>query len=137
VSSADRPVQPAGPEALSPTYEQLGLLLNYPEGTPFAMVNLLKFNRPDGAARYWGEYVPGVGEPVRAAGGKEVWKGRVEHLLIGAAPPDWDAVWLVGWPSKQAFLAMMNHPDFAATQDIRASSLQAMAFLLASELRPA
>ena len=37
------------------------------------------------------------------------------------------------WPSKQAFFEMMNHADFAQTQEVRVSSLDAMALILTSE----
>ena len=55
-------------------------------------------------------------------------------MIVGAASHDWDGIWLVRWPSKKAFLDMMNHPNFPATQEIRVSSLEAMALILTSEL---
>jgi len=42
-------------------------------------------------------------------------------------------VWLVGWPSKAAFFAMVTDPGFAATQEIRVASLDAITLLLSSE----
>jgi uncharacterized protein (DUF1330 family) len=118
---------------LSPTAEQMALLAGYPDETPFVMVNLLRFKGKAGEERYWQEYAPRVSEILREAGGTEVFEGSTEHLIIGTPTEHWDAVWLVRWPSKAAFFRMANHPDFAATQAIRVSSLDSIALLLTSE----
>lgn len=117
-------------DGLSPTAEQMALLAAYPDDKPFVMVNLLKYNGATGAERYLKEYEPAVRPIMEAAGGRDVWKGKAEHIIIGSAPHDWDAVWLVRWPSKAAFFAMVMHPDFAATQEIRVASLDAITLLL-------
>ncbi len=135
-SSRDDLLPTAAPPAidgLSPLPEQLALLAAYPAGQPFVMVNLLKFKGEIGAERYWGVYAPAVTPIMLAAGGRELWKGRARHLIIGAAPHDWDAVWLVRWPSMAAFLDMVRHPDFGATQEVRVSCLQAITLLLCTE----
>ena len=122
---------------VNPTPDQLALVAGFPDDTPFVMCNLLKFAGPEGARRYWDEYAPQVTPLAEGAGGRTITKGAVRHLIIGAAPHDWDAVWLVRWPSKAHFLAMMSHPDFAATQEIRVAALERMALLLMTELPPA
>jgi uncharacterized protein (DUF1330 family) len=123
-------------EATNPTETQLALLAAYPDDAPFVMCNLLKFAGSEGARRYWEEYAPQVTPLAESAGGTTIARGAVRHLIIGAAPHDWDAVWLVRWPSKAHFLAMMNHPDFPATQEIRVGALERMALLLMTELPP-
>lgn len=120
-------------DGLSPSAEQLALLAAYPDDQPFVMVNLLKFKGAAGAQRYLNEYEPAVRPIMETAGGRDVWKGKAEHVIIGAPPHDWDAVWLVRWPSKAAFFAMVTHPDFAASQEIRVASLNAITLLLSSE----
>ena len=120
-------------DALSPTPDQMALLAAYPDDRPFVMVNLLKYKGASGAERYLREYEPAVRPIMEAAGGRDVWKGKAEHLIIGAAPHDWDAVWLVSWPSRAAFFAMVTDPGFAATQEIRVASLDAITLLLSSE----
>lgn len=121
---------------VDPTPEQIALVLEYPEASPFVMVNLLKFKRPAGAALYWEEYAPRVTPLVEGAGGVTLWKGAAEHLIIGGPPNDWDAVWLVRWPSKTHFLAMMNHPNFPATQEVRVQALERMVLILTSGQAP-
>lgn len=121
---------------VDPTPEQIAQIAAYPDDSPFVMVNLLKFTRPDGARRYWQDYAPAVTPLMESAGGVTVYKGSVRHLIIGAAPNDWDAVWLVRWPSKAHFLAMMSHPGFPATQEVRVQALERMALILTSEQAP-
>jgi hypothetical protein len=120
-------------DGLSPTPEQMALLAAYPDDKPFVMVNLLRYKGASGAERYLREYEPAVRPIMEAAGGRDVWKGKAEHVIIGGPPHDWDAVWLVRWPSKAAFFAMVMHPDFAASQEIRVASLDAITLLLSSE----
>jgi len=124
-------------ESVNPTPHQLELVVGFPEGTPFVMCNLLKFAGQQGERRYWEEYAPQVTALAEAAGGKTIVKGAVRHLIIGASPHDWDAVWLVRWPSKAHFLAMMSHREFPATQEVRVSSLERMTLLLMTEFPPA
>lgn len=119
---------------VDPTPDQIALILEYPEASPFVMVNLLKFKGAAGTALYWDEYAPRVTPLLDGAGGVTLWKGRAEHLIIGGPPNDWDAVWLVRWPSKAHFLGMMSHPDFSATQEFRVRALERMALILTSEL---
>ncbi len=133
MSTADNQRDMTG-QQLSPTPEQIALLSAYPDSTPFVMVNLLKFKGQVGTQRYWREYARRVTEILASAGGQVLFNGHAEHLIIGAAPHNWDGIWLVRWPSKKAFCDMMNHPDFPATQEIRVSSLEAMALILTSEL---
>jgi uncharacterized protein (DUF1330 family) len=97
------------------------------------LCNLLKFAGSEGARRYWEEYAPLVTPLAESAGGTTITKGAVRHLIIGAAAHAWDAVWLVRWPSKAHFFAMMSHPDFAALQEIRVGALERMALLLMTE----
>lgn len=45
-------------------------------------------------------------------GGRIVWRGRMEHMLIG--PPDtvWDLCFVAEYPSVGAFVAMIKDPDY-------------------------
>jgi uncharacterized protein (DUF1330 family) len=97
------------------------------------MVNLLRFKGKSGRERYWREYAPRVSAILRDAGGSEMFEGETQHLVIGTPSEHWDAVWLVRWPSKEAFFRMVNHPDFPATQEVRVSSLDCIALLPTSE----
>lgn len=123
-------------QVVDPTPEQIALVLGHPDTSPFVMVNLLSFKGPAGRKLYWDEYAPRVTPLLEAAGGVTLWKAQTDHLIIGGPPNDWDAVWLVRWPSKSHFLAMMNHPEFPATQEIRVRALERMALLLTTELSP-
>ena len=49
---------------------------------------------------------------VEARGGRVIWTGRPEHVLIGDTSADaWDLVALVSYPSRAAFIDMVTSPS--------------------------
>lgn len=79
---------------------------------PVVMLNLLKFKaRADdgsGSGRdSYNRYGNAVKPMVEALGGRFIWAGRAEQLLIGQEDEqDWDVVALVEYPSRKAFIEM-------------------------------
>ena len=50
---------------------------------------------------------------VEARGGRVIWTGRPEHVLIGDPAADaWDLVALVSYPSRAAFIDMVTSPNY-------------------------
>ncbi len=50
---------------------------------------------------------------VESRGGKVLWTGRPEHVLIGDSDADdWDLVALVSYPSRAAFIDMVTSPKY-------------------------
>ena len=50
---------------------------------------------------------------IEERGGRVVWMGRAEQVLIGdVGADDWDAVALVSYPSRQAFIEMVSTPEY-------------------------
>lgn len=114
-------------ERIIPTPEQLqALVATGPEGA-IVMVNLLKYRdkaayAPDRAEakenlsgrdayrRYGAVALKCVGE----AGGGIVWAGAQSLVFIGGAADAWDEVVCVRYPSRQAFLGMIERPDYLA-----------------------
>jgi uncharacterized protein (DUF1330 family) len=98
-----------------PSAEQIQALLAGPADTPVVMVNLLRFkDRADAPD----EGIAGVdayklyGEPMRRiveeAGGRFLWMGRVDSFVIGASDTLFDAIALVEYPSRRAFVEIVN-----------------------------
>src|SRR5262249_20271881 len=82
------------------------------------MINLLHFapsggtETSEGADAYHSYGAVAV-KMVEARGGRVVWMGRPEHVLIGDAEGDaWDLAVLVSYPSRQAFLDMVSAPEY-------------------------
>lgn len=45
-------------------------------------------------------------------GGRIVWRGKMEFMLIGPQDEDWDLCFIAEYPSGQAFIDMIYDPDY-------------------------
>jgi uncharacterized protein (DUF1330 family) len=85
---------------------------------PIHMLNLVRFRDqaayPDGRKATGAEAYAAYGReshPVFAAlGGRIVWRGRFELMLIGPADEKWDECFIAAYPSVDAFVAMIRDP---------------------------
>jgi uncharacterized protein (DUF1330 family) len=89
-----------------------------PDDAPVVMLNLMRF-RPrslDGNGSGWDAYLRYSAlaiKLIKAQGGTIVWTGAAEALALGAPESArWDYAALVRYPSRRAFLAMMNSSDY-------------------------
>ena len=123
-----------------PTAEQIQELLTGPADTPVVMVNLLRFkDRADAPD----EGVAGVdayklyGEPMRRIveerGGRFLWMGRVDSFVIGASDSPFDAVALVEYPSRRAFVEIVNDPRVREIGAHRAAGLEGQWLIATTE----
>ena len=104
-----------------PRFDQLTPLAQDPTPGPIAMVNLLRFRakaqyrdgRPDdisGRDAYM-RYVAEMGPIVEAAGGRFLFSGDVQALVIGEVEDLWDAVGIAEYPSRAAFHRIATSPE--------------------------
>lgn len=107
--------------AINPTPEQLKAFTELPDNGAVLMLNLLKF-KPDGGQAEYMKYSAAVLPMVTACGGKVLFMGRGHFCLIGDA--NWDAVAVVQYPSKQAFIAMTASPEYQAIHHHRDAGLE-------------
>ena len=120
--------------AITPTREQFSEFAHGKRDGEVVMINLLHFARagddaPKGAAakdtaaakdddaatgaHAYRDYSDQVVKMVEARGGKVIWTGRPEHVLIGDPAADaWDLVALVSYPSRAAFVDMVTSPNY-------------------------
>jgi uncharacterized protein (DUF1330 family) len=101
---------------------------------PIAQVNLLKFRvraeyEPDapeagrdepGSAAYQ-RYVDAFVVAAAEVGGRCLLMGAVERYFIGNG--DWDAVLVMEFPNRAAFIATLNHSSYAEMHRHRAAGL--------------
>ena len=125
--------------AITPTREQFSEFAHGTREGEVVMLNLLHFARPDGedaggqgsedgsrssGAGAYREYSDQVIKMVEARGGKVIWTGRPEHVLIGDSEHDgWDLVALVSYPSRSAFMEMVTSPKYEQAHEHRARGL--------------
>ena len=94
---------------------------------PVLMLNLLGF-RPDGGAERYGEYARAVAPLLERAGARILAAGLGSAALIGT--DGWDAVALVEYPTRGAFLEMVSSPEYLEIAQLRTEALER------SELHP-
>ena len=72
---------------------------------------------------------------VEARGGKVIWTGRPEHVLIGDPAADaWDLVALVSYPSRAAFVDMVTSPNYEEAHTDRERGLDRTVLLACEPL---
>ena len=107
--------EPAG----KPKHLNEAFVRGLPDHGPVVMVNLVRFRKraADGKGSGWDAYVrySELTMPlIKLRGGTVLWAGKAEGAVFGnAGTSRWDYVVLVSYPSRRAFLDMMNSPDYA------------------------
>lgn len=91
-----------------------------PRDKPVLMLNCLRFR--DKAAYNDGRDVTGAeayaaygreSAPIfQRVGGRIVWRGAPENVLIGPPDEHWDLVFVARYPTAGAFLEMVTDPDY-------------------------
>ena len=105
---------------VDPTKERFAAFREDDRPGPVQMLNLVRF-------REWADYADGrkvSGAEAYAAygresmpvlervGGRVVWRGRFEMVLIGPQDERWDACFIAEYPSVAAFVAMVRDPGY-------------------------
>lgn len=92
-----------------------------PQDAPIAMLNLVRYREiaayPEGTEPCTGKqayrrYARAAAAPFERAGGRILWGGTPELLLIGPAEERWDTAFIAAYPSAAAFLAMLADPEY-------------------------
>lgn len=92
------------------------------DGKPVVMLNLLRF-KPDGGRERYFEYIALARPFVEKVGGSVVYAGDGLPALVGGPDQVWDGVALVRYPTRKAFLAMVEDPGYQRTAPVRADAL--------------
>ncbi len=107
--------------AVLPKGEQLQALLGMGGDKPISMVNLLKFrdmaeyDEPGEPAmtgrEAYDRYARVMAPLVLARGGRLRFSSKVDALVIGEVGELWDAVAIMEYPSRAAFVAIATSPE--------------------------
>lgn len=87
---------------------------------PVTMLNLLAF-KPDGGRERYAEYGEAVLPLLERAGGRLVFQGQAAPVVLGE--DSWDLVLLVEYPTRGAFLEIVQSPDYQAIAHLRTEAL--------------
>ncbi len=109
--------------AIDPTPDDVKRFMTAPDdGRPVVMLNLLRF--ADGGAARYREYGAAVAPFLAAVGGEVVYAGDGGAALIAEDGQAWDAVLLVRYPDRAAFMRMVMNPDYQKITHLRTTALR-------------
>lgn len=136
---------PSDRVAIDPTRDSFKQLFDQvPADTPVLMLNLLAFRAQaadapgapvrSGRAAY-ATYSEAVVPLLAKVGGQVRWVGDARHALVAPPGESWDEVLLVEYPTRDAFAAMIQSPEYRAIVHHRTAALRD-ARLIAFTSRP-
>ena len=128
--------------AIRPTPKQIQELMEGPADTPVVMVNLLTFKNEatdqdagvSGQEAY-GRYATEMRTFVESKGGRFIWSGRVDSMVIGESDDEIHVVALVEYPSRAAFLEIMSSDHVSEIGEHRAAGLESQWLIATTESR--
>jgi uncharacterized protein (DUF1330 family) len=109
---------------VDPTGDDIRRFRDEDDGGPVVMLNLLRFAGDAGRAAY-GEYGAKVQPFLDAVGATVVYAGACSTALVAPDEHRWDAMLVVRYPSRSAFLEMVMNPDYQAITELRTTALEA------------
>ncbi len=120
--------------AVMPNEDQIKGFSEQGGDKPIYMVNLLKFKEkasyPDKReTNLTGEeayaiYAEEVAGHLAKVGGKPVFGGEIERLMLGEVEDLWDKVAIAMYPSRKAMFQMINDPDYIISAQHRVAGLE-------------
>jgi len=125
--------------SITPNRDAFVKLASSDDSTPVVMLNLLKFKErsADGSRsgqEEYGAYARDVTKMVAERGGRLVWSGRPEQVLVGDESQEWDMVALVEYPSRKAFIDMVSLPDYMKSHEHREGGLERTVLIAMREM---
>ena len=117
---------------IDPTKETFAAFRENNRPGPLHMLNLVRFRAqadyPDGRATTGAEAYSAYGResaPVFARlGGRIVWRGCFELMLIGPKDEAWDECFIAEYPSVSAFVEMIRDPVYREAVKHRQAAVQ-------------
>jgi uncharacterized protein (DUF1330 family) len=110
--------------AVDPTPEDIRRLLAEDDGGPLVMLNLLRFAGEEGRASYE-RYAAAAAPALTKAGATVLYAGDCSTKLVAPEGHVWDALLVVRYPTRQAFLEMIKDPEYQAITHLRSEGLHA------------
>jgi uncharacterized protein (DUF1330 family) len=104
------------------TFEQLDSYLDDDPGGRVTMLNLLRFI-PDGGRERYLEYAAAIAAVGERHGASPLFVGFGQRALVAESGQEWDAVAVVNYPSRQAFVEMIRDPEYQAAAHLRSEAL--------------
>ena len=128
--------------AQQPEPAQIKELFEGPEDTPVVMLNLLAFKKEaDGGnegmsgEESYGLYAANMRKFVESKGGRFIWAGRVDSMVIGESDADFSVAALVEYPNRKAFIEIASSAHVKEIGQDRSKGLEGQ-WLIATTAAP-
>ena len=129
---------------IDPTREAFAAFRENDREGPIHMLNLVRLRAhaayPDGRTATGAEAYAAYGResaPVfERLGGRIVWRGRFEQMLIGPSEERWDICFIAEYPSVAAFVAMIRDPVYREAVKHRQAAVADSRLLRLAPLAP-
>jgi uncharacterized protein (DUF1330 family) len=105
---------------VDPDRERYAIFKELPRDRPIHMLNLVRLRETavyeDGSMvtghEAYAAYGRESGPVFRRLGGRIVWSGKFDMVLIGPQGEYWDICFIAEYPSAEAFIAMLRDEDY-------------------------
>lgn len=108
--------------AVDPNGADIQRFVQEDPGGPVVMLNLVRFK--EGGRASYDEYASAVMPLLLKVGGQPLYAGDGSTALVAEPGQTWDAVLLVRYPSRAAFLQMVSDPGYQRISHLRTAALQ-------------
>jgi uncharacterized protein (DUF1330 family) len=112
---------------IEPTPADLEAFRKGDNGRPFVLVQLLRFTER-GRDKYL-QYSATAQPILRALGAQVLYAGECVEPLVAGEGPAWDAIVVARYPSRSAYVQLLDDPGFRAIADLRRAALREAVFL--------
>jgi uncharacterized protein (DUF1330 family) len=127
---------------LDPEREQFDEFKSLPRDTPIHMLNLIRLKGSstyeDGTtttgAEAYAAYGRDSGPIFQRVGGKIIWRGQPESMLIGPVDEIWDIAFIAYYPNAGAFMEMVTDPGYQQAVKHRQAAVETSRLLRHGEL---
>jgi len=110
---------------IDPSRENFARFKALPRDEPIHLLNMVRFREraayPEGfaapersGAEAFDEYFRLVVPRIEALGGGLVFNAQFRCMMTGPAEPEWDRVFVMGFPAASGFLALVTDPGYKA-----------------------
>ncbi|MBL4837853.1 MAG: DUF1330 domain-containing protein [Kordiimonadaceae bacterium] len=127
---------------IDPERDQFNAFKELPCDQPVNMLNLVKLRKnvvyADGTettgAEAYSTYSLKSGPFFQRAGGRIIWRGEPQVMLIGPQEEAWDLAFIARYPTASAFLEMITDPDYQVVMKHRQAAVETSRLLRCAEL---
>ena len=122
---------------IDPTPEQFKALVESDDESPIVMVNLIRFkdqatgiDEGKSGAEAYATYGRNIAPYMSEVGAEVLIATNTVESIIGPEEAEWDAVLLVRYPSRKAFITMITNPGYQKEHEHRAAGVEEARLIL-------